>query len=182
MFARIAKKWKAFRRARRGAAALEFAIVVLPFFLLTIGLAEISMIGFAQTSLYYAVSETERRIRTGPAQMGGMSEGAVKGIPCTEINRFLVLSCDGNLYLDVRTFNSFVAAGTVPNPIQNDEFQPTGMGYSPGQPSSIVVVRAYYRWQIMTPLFEPVFSNVSHGQRILVSTMIFRNEPYLTTG
>src|SRR5262245_26404261 len=142
MLARIFKKWKAFRRARSGAAALEFAIVILPFFLLTIGLAEISMIGFAQTSLDYAVCETARRIRTGQAQMGGMSEGAIKGVLCTEMNRFLVLTCDGNLYLDVRQFNSFVAAGNVPSPIQNDEFQPTGMGYSPGQPSSIVVVRA----------------------------------------
>jgi hypothetical protein len=30
----------------------------------------------------------------------------------------------------------------------------------------------------MTPLFESVFQNISGGERILVSTMMFRNEPY----
>jgi hypothetical protein len=39
-------------------------------------------------------------------------------------------------------------------------------------------VRAYYRWQILTPLFASVFQNVSGGERILVSTMMFRDEPY----
>jgi hypothetical protein len=52
------------------------------------------------------------------------------------------------------------------------------MGYQPGQPSDIVVVRAYYRWKVMTPLFEPIFQNISGGERILVSTMMFRNEPF----
>jgi hypothetical protein len=63
-------------------------------------------------------------------------------------------------------------------PIQDNQFQPGGMNYSPGAASDIVVVRAFYRWQIMTPMFEPVFQNVSGGQRILVSTMMFRSEPY----
>ena len=40
------------------------------------------------------------------------------------------------------------------------------------------VVRAFYRWHVMTPLFQPVFSNVSNGERVLVSTMMFRNEPF----
>ena len=179
MFSRLKAKVKAFRRAREGIAALEFAIVVLPFFLLTIGLAEISMIGFAQTSLDYAVSETARTIRTGQAQMGGVNEDQIHQRLCTEVNRFVVLSCDGNLFIDVNRFDSFVEAGNNnQEPIQNNEFDDTGFGYDPGAPSDIVVVRAYYRWEIMTPLFEPVFENVSGGERILISTMMFRNEPY----
>lgn len=179
MFSRIARKWKAFRRARRGTAALELAIVILPFFLLTIGLAEIAMIGFAQTTLDYAVTETARQIRTGQAQMGGVNETQMNARLCTEMNRFMVLACNNNLYLDVDRFNSFTDAGNGNNnPIQNDTFSPTP-GYSPGAPSDIVVVRAYYRWQIMTPLFEPVFESINGaGERILVSTMMFRNEPY----
>ena len=182
MFARTLTRMKAFRRfvkARRGSAAVEFAIVAMPFFLLTIGLAEISMIGFAQTSLDFAVSETARQIRTGQAQMGGVNEQQINAQLCTELNRFVVLSCNGNLFLDVDRFNSFVDADNgANNPIQNNQFQQTGFGYTPGAPSDIVVVRAYYRWEIMTPLFERVFENVTGGERILVSTMMFRNEPY----
>jgi Flp pilus assembly protein TadG len=175
---RILKAFRRFGRARRGSAALEFAIVAFPFFLLTIGLAEISMIGFAQSSLDYAVSEASRQIRTGRAQMGGVTEAQINTQLCTELNRFVILGCNGNLFLDVDTFASFVDAESGnAAPIQNNTFTPSP-GYNPGLPSSIVVVRAFYRWQIMTPLFEPIFQNVSGGQRILVSTMMFRNEPY----
>ncbi|MEZ5994824.1 MAG: TadE/TadG family type IV pilus assembly protein [Hyphomonadaceae bacterium] len=168
-----------FARARRGATVVEFALVVMPFFVLTFGLAEISLIGFAQTSLDFAVSEAGREIRTGQAQMGGVSAGEIQQEVCDQLNTFMVLTCDGNLFLDVDRYDSFVDAGNAPNnPVQDGEFQAGGVGYSPGAPSDIVVVRAYYRWQILTPMFEPVFQNLNGGQRLLVSTMMFRNEPY----
>ena len=182
MFARALTRMRAFRRfakARRGSAAVEFTLVLAPFFLLTFGLAEISMIGFAQTSLDFAVSEASRQIRTGQAQMQGASAGEIEDAMCDQLNRFIVMTCDNNLFLDVDRFDSFVDANNGNNnPIQNNEFQPAGMGYTPGAPSDIVVVRAYYRWSILTPMFEPVFQNVSGGERILVSTMMFRNEPF----
>lgn len=182
MFARTQFRMRAFRRfarARRGSAAVEFAFVLMPFFLLTFGLAEVAMIGFAQTSLDFAVSETARQIRTGQAQLGGVTEGQIKNQLCDEVNSFIVMGCDGNLFLDVRRFNSFVDAGNnAQAPIQNNQFSEAGMGYQPGAASDIVVVRAYYRWRVMTPLFEPIFQNISGGERILVSTMMFRNEPF----
>ena len=183
MFARTLRRMRAFRRfarARRGSAAVEFALVLMPFFLLTFGLAEVAMVGLAQTSLDFAVSETARQIRTGRAQMGGTTEAQIRAQLCDEINNFIVMSCDGNLHLDVRRFDSFTdASNNALNPIQNNTFNAGGMGYQPGQPSDIVVVRAYYSWKVITPLFEPIFQNVSGGQRVLVSTMMFRNEPYM---
>ena len=182
MFGRAQIKMKAFRRfarARRGSAAVEFALVLMPFFLLTFGLAEVAMIGFAQTSLDFAVSETTRQIRTGQAQSGGVTEGQIRNQLCNEINNFIAMGCAGNLFLDVRSFSSFVDAGNnLQAPIQNNQFSDAGMGYQPGAASDIVVVRAYYRWHVITPLFEPIFQNISGGERILVSTMMFRNEPF----
>ena len=166
-------------RARRGSTTVEFALVVFPFFLLTFGLAEIAMIGFAQTSLNYAVSETSRQIRTGQAQLGEITEAQIKAQLCTNLNSFIIMTCDGNMFLDVRRFDSFTnASNGVTSPIQNGQFQTGSFSYSPGASSDIVVVRAFYRWHVMTPLFQPVFSNVSNGERILVSTMMFRNEPF----
>lgn len=181
MFARALGKmrtWRRFGRARRGSAAVEFALVLMPFFLLTFGLAEVAMIGFAQTSLDFAVSGVGRQIRTGQAQTAGLSETQIKAELCDRINRFLVMGCDDDLYLDVRRFDSFVDAGNIQDPIQNNAFNDAGMGYQNSQASDIVVVRAFYRWQILTPMFEPIFQNISGGERILVSTMMFRNEPF----
>jgi Flp pilus assembly protein TadG len=181
MFARLLPNLKTLRRfgrARRGAAAVEFAMIAMPFFLLTFGMAEIAMLGIAQSSLDFAVSETARQIRTGRAQTGGVTGAEIKAELCDQANNFMLMSCDSNLFLDVDRFASFVeASNNAEDPIEDDQFQPSE-DYQPGAASDIVVVRAYYRWHIITPLFEPLFQNVSGGERILVSTMMFRNEPF----
>lgn len=167
-----------FGRSRRGSAAVEFALIVVPFFLLTIALAEVAMIGFAQTTLDNGVSRIGRLIRTGQAQMGGMGEAQIRAQLCGEMSALLAVDCDNNLFLDVNRFASYTAAGQGDSPIENGEFDEAGHAYRDTEPSDIVVVRAYYRWQVMTPMFQSVFQNVNGGKRILVSTMMFRNEPF----
>lgn len=182
MFARLKSlttKLRRFRKERRGSAAIEFSLVVIPFFMLTAGLAEVAMMGFAQASLDSAVAEAARLIRTGQAQTTNMTQTQINNLICTQVNKFFVLTCTGNLYLDVDRFNSFVDADTNnSDPMASGDFDPTGFAYSPGVASDIVVVRAYYRWHVLTPMFEPIFQNASGGDRILVSTMMFRNEPW----
>ncbi len=167
-----------FGRSQRGAATVEFGLVLLPFFFLTFGLAEISMVGFAQASLDYAVSETSRQIRTGQAQTSGVSQAEIKARLCSNFTSFMLISCDTELYLDVDSFTSFVDAGNaITNPIQNGNFDTSGFNYTPGAPSDIVVVRAFYRWEVMTPMMQSFVANAG-SDRIVVSTMMFRNEPY----
>ncbi len=177
-FASLRNAFARFGRARAGATAVEFGLIALPFFFLTFGLAEVAMLGFAQTSLNFAVDEAGRRIRTGQAQLEGVSYSGIQNEICTRLNRFMSLSCENTLYLDVDRFDSFLDAAAIDSPIDAGVFNNAGFGYAPGDPSEIVVVRAYYRWSIMTPMFENIFGNVSGGERILSSTMMFRNEPY----
>ncbi|MGE0595001.1 MAG: TadE/TadG family type IV pilus assembly protein [Hyphomonadaceae bacterium] len=166
-----------FRRAKEGAAAVEFGLVALPFFLLTFGLAETAMIGFAQTTLDYAVTETARGIRTGQVQASGMSYAQMQERLCSEMTGILSLDCAGNLYLDVDNYPSYVSIDTT-SPISGGNLDTGQFGYNPGGPSSIVVVRAYYRWEVMTPLFQQLYANVGGDERVMVSTMMFRNEPF----
>jgi Flp pilus assembly protein TadG len=166
-----------FGRARRGSAAIEFAFVIIPFFTLVVGTAEVSMIGLAQTNLDFAVTEIGRQIRTGQAQEAGLSAGQIKQDLCDEFARFLAVDCDANLYLDVQRYPSFAAIANN-DPIVNGDLDESGFGYQPGGSSDIVVVRAYYRWHVLTPLFERIFANTDGGERIIVSTMMFRNEPF----
>lgn len=174
----IARPFARFAKARRGSAAVEFALVVIPFFLLTFGLVEVAMMGFAQSTLNNAVSETSREIRTGQLQTAGLTADEIEDILCERVNTLIVMQCLDRLYLDVDRFDSFTGARNQPGPISNGQFTPLAFQYNPGGPSDIVVVRAYYRWRVLTPMFESIFSNVAGGERILVSTMMFRNEPY----
>lgn len=177
MFIAIRSALRRFRRARKGSVAIEFGFVAIPFFFIVAALAEVSMMGLAQTSLDFAISDTGRAIRTGRAQMQGLTEAQMKASLCSEFAAFLAVDCDANLFLDVRRYDSFVAI-TEPNPVQDGEFETDSFGYQPGLASEIVVVRAYYRWNVITPMFSVLLADTGAGERILASTMMFRNEPY----
>jgi len=174
------KRGRRFARAKEGAAAVEFALLAGPFIWLMLAIAEVTMIGFAQTSLDFAMSETSRRIRTGEVQATNMSEAQLKQAVCTELNRFLAMGC-GNLFIDVDSYDSFVNVAN-PNPLNaNGTMNTSSFGYNPGQPSQIVLVRGFYRWNIITPYFDQFFANVGSHQRLLSSTILFRNEPWPAT-
>ena len=166
-----------FARKEDGAVALEFGFVAVPFFMLTFGLAEVSLMGLAQTNLDYATSEAGREIRTGRAQLDGVTEEEIKEAVCLNFGRFMAVDCDAKLFIDVRTYDAFTDIDTDP-PVVDGELQVDGFGYEPGAPSDIVVVRTYYRWHVLTPMFDRILANTNGGERLVVSTMMFRNEPY----
>ena len=58
--ARIANVWRAFRRDRRGAAAVEFVFAIPIFIALLIGVVEFSRILVVRSSMQFAVEETTR--------------------------------------------------------------------------------------------------------------------------
>lgn len=166
-----------FGRAKRGSVAVEFGLLAIPFFLLTFGVAEIAMVGLAQSSLDHSVQNLIRGIRTGQVQSNQITYAQMQEDLCDGINDFLTLNCDDTLYLDVDTFDSFVNA-TNTSPITNGVLQTNQFGFAPGGSSAIVVVRAYYRWRPLTPMFENLLQNTANGERVLVSAMMFRNEPF----
>lgn len=167
---------KHFTRAREGSVAIEFGFVAVPFFLLLVGLAEVSMVGLMQTNLDHAVNIRAREIRTGEAQRNGVTYDEMHDAICERITNLLSVDCEANLFLDVQVFDSFLDASNAAVTPLADAMQPGD--FVPGAPSEIVVVRAYYRWEVLTPLFETIFANMAGGERVLVSTMMFRNEPY----
>ena len=56
------------------------------------------------------------------------------------------------------------------------------MNYTPGGPGCIVVVKLYYQWPIYVSLLGDNLSNQNGGNRLLVATSVFRNEPYGPSG
>lgn len=167
-----------FGQAREGVAAIEFGLIAVPFFFLTFGLAEVGLMGLAQTSLNFAVSDAGRQIRTGQAQLGGVTYVEVQEEICDGLNAFMALECAGAFYLDVQRFNSFDEINDIEGPISAGVFDDSGFGFEPGVANDYIVVRAYYRWHTITPMFENLLGNVAGGERILASSMMFRNEPY----
>ena len=42
----------------------------------------------------------------------------------------------------------------------------------------IVIVSVYYEWQLITPMMGSSMANAPDNTRILVSSQVFRNEPF----
>ena len=164
-------------RRRDGAAAVEFALVIIPLFWMFIGMLEFGAMALVQTDLDHAVAEAGRKIRTGSAQAGGMTRQDLEDEICVNLNKIMALACPNNLFLDVDRYDSFADVGNgMPTSAGNIDLGQ--INYQPGGADEVILVRAYYQWEIFTPLFGTIFANMNDGKRLVVSSMLFRNEPF----
>jgi Flp pilus assembly protein TadG len=171
------------KKNQRGSAAVEFAMVALPFMAMMFGLFEIMMIFFVQTALESAVAEESRKVKTGQASTGaGINAATFKANVCARMMG--MVDCTNRLFVMVETQP---LAGTLPSPFTT----PSILGAPPYNqntlPNAIVVVRGYYMWPLLTPGIAEVFKNTSttgpngdlgDKNRLLVATSAFRNEPF----
>jgi Flp pilus assembly protein TadG len=168
-----------FVRAQRGATAVEFALISLPMLVMIFGLLEFAMMFLAMTTLDTATQWASRQIRTGEFQTSGANTRSdFKNLVCSQMS-WLSAKCTADLWLDVRTYSTFggISAAPVPNPVT---FNPATTCFSTGQPTDIVLVRAYFEWNLFTPLLNNALENMGagSGMRLISSTTAFRNEPY----
>nr|WP_233343209.1 TadE/TadG family type IV pilus assembly protein [Hyphomonas sp. Mor2] len=178
MFAPIwMKRFEAFAADKRGIAAVEFALIAVPFFFLIFGLLEVCVIFIMASVLEHGASEASRAIRTGQFQQGGFGELAFKNAVCAEL--FDLMSCGERLSLDVKTFSSFAGTNN-PSPIDpvTGDLDDSGFAFSPGGQNDIVVIRVFYEWDLMIPLMSKPLANMSGDRRLLQATVAFRNEPF----
>jgi hypothetical protein len=103
---------------------------------------------------------------------------------CNQVS--FLLTCDpAKLYIDVRSYTNFAGSG-YPQPLDaGSNIVPSNVNsYSTGGSSNvagaqtIVLVRAFYTWQLFTPLFGNYFANMANNQRLLSASVAFKNEPY----
>lgn len=178
-----------FRKSNDGTAAIEFALLAFPFFLLIFATIEAFVAFAGEQLLENAVDTMARQVRTG--QIKNLSEEEFRTKFCAEIS--LMIQCvakenpdDQKLYLDVREFASFAAIPNYIPKVSSDQFSdldPSSFDYKPGGPKSINIVRAYYRWEVMTDLVRPFITNIrKDGEMprdyLMVATAAFRNENF----
>jgi Flp pilus assembly protein TadG len=165
-----------FARAEKGTAAVEFALVSIPFMALIFAILETALVFFANQTLESAASDAGRLIMTGQAQTAGYSQNDFKTAVCNDLAGGL-FDCSNGVQVDVKTYTSFAAIDTS-SPVKNGQLDTSKMGYTPGGPGDIVVVRLYYQWPIYVSLLGDNLSDLNGNMRLLVATSVFRNEPY----
>ena len=186
-----------FGRDREGAAALEFAILAIPFMLMIFATFETFFAFAGEQLMANAVETMARKIRTGEITFGqgkatDVTEAEFRQLFCDEVSILHMCSATEatspeKLYLDVRTFTSFAdMPREVPKVSTADyaDLDTTDFAFAPGGAKSKNSFRAYYRWQIMTDLMRPYITNIRPANKpiptdfLIVQTAAFENEDY----
>lgn len=164
-----------FRRDSKAATAVEFGLVSVPFFALLFAILETFLLFFASQTIETATDRAGRLIRTGQAQVGGLSEADFKAAVCDALNG--LFNCEDGLIVDVRTYAQF-ADVDLGQPIDEEGNLIDDTEYQPGEGGDIVVVRAFYEWPIHTNLLGLGLANLANGKNLIAAATAFRNEPF----
>ncbi|MET4683957.1 TadE/TadG family type IV pilus assembly protein [Brevundimonas faecalis] len=162
------------RRDRRGATAVEFAMVALPFFMMLFAILEIGVILTLDAVMETAVADTSRLVRTG--QANNLTQDQIKERFCAHMSVFSG-DCSSRVYLDVRSIEAFEDA-SGPNPTSGDAFNTKDLGYTSGVANQKMLVRIWYKHPVATPFLAQALTRMKNGSVYLTTTMAFQNEPY----
>jgi len=174
--ARLRQRLDNFAKDRRGAAAVEFAMIAAPFFFLIFGLLEVCMIFIMSAVLDYAVYETSRPIRTGTNQAQAIDQSGFRNEVCSRV--FNLLDCNHRMHIDVRSVDRFSSTPTSTPMDAAGVIDPDQFTYDPGGPNDIIAVRVFYEWSLITPIISMPLANMSGNRHLLQSAAVFRNEPF----
>jgi Flp pilus assembly protein TadG len=175
-----------FLRNEKGAAAIEFAALAIPFFLMVFAIIESCLSFTAQQVLQNATDEYARQVRTGQLQISDVTLTKAKTFICNRINLIVQQDCPG-LYIDLKEYDSFEDAAKVHTKFKVDkdgtrDLDDTGFDAIAGGPVSINMMRVYYKWPVMTDLMRASLSNIAGGKTLHFATTTWRNEPFSSSG
>jgi Flp pilus assembly protein TadG len=164
-----------FFRDRRGATAVEFAMVAAPFLALVVALIQTFLVFFAQQVLETVVQQSSRQILTGQVQSQQMTQAQFQQLVC---NKAVVLFSCGGLMVDVQVATAWSSANTSAPSLNYSQGQVQNIWqFNPGSAGSIVVVRVMYLWPVFLGPLGFNLSNQPNGTRLIMATAAFQNEP-----
>lgn len=185
-----------FGRSEGGAAAVEFALVALPFLALLGGSLEIALSFWAQANLEQAVYEAARDVYTGSFQNANAKTtnttqliSAFKNSICTDGGKAkLTLFNCANVRVNVIVHDDF--AGLKPVSATQTDTQTGETGWNPAygttyacaRSSSAVLIQAAVDYPVYFKLLNPTAVVLSGDRRILQAATVFRVEPYESKG
>jgi Flp pilus assembly protein TadG len=160
---------RAFRRDESGATAIEFAIIAPVLFFTLLSLVEIGVLGMMTSGLDNAVVEASRRIRTGEADAAG-SAAAFEDQICANMGGAMN-ACRDRLTVSVQRYSAFSSAGAAATAAPAGEFDKGGA-------NDIVLVKADYRWPLLTPFVATAYNRDAPLEVTIASRAAFKNEPF----
>lgn len=176
---RLSRRIRGFRSDESGVAAIEFGMLALPFFSILAVIFQAGLHLVSQQSLDDAVDRASRALFTGDFQ------ASADGTPSAD--RMRKLMCDGLVFircadvkLDVASASSFgVAAPASPyDPKTKDWNSAFGKSFKCPSGDAVVTITAAVPIPVYFSFVMPTTYGMPGGNQLLVSTAVFRAEPY----
>lgn len=162
-----------------GVAAIEFAILALPFFTLVFAIIETSLVFMSELTLDQGVDRVARMVRTGEIQKASMTAADFRNTLCSQVS--FLLDCN-KLQIDLKAYQKYsdipVNAPVTTDPSGRRDLDTTGFGYTTGAPDTVMALRVYYKWPIYTDVMHEYLSDMSDNSHLLVGIAAFKTEPY----
>ena len=170
-------------RERKGSAAVEFAIVGPVFLAMMFSIFEIGWHYYVTSIVDASATNAARLIRTGQIQEATSDADLQYDLIYDEICDVLQHfgACEDRLTVEVETFTSFTDLATPSTATCADatDAEKNAISFTPGGELEIVRIRICFIYNTINPAVGLNLSEATRtGQRALISTMIFRNEPY----
>ncbi len=173
----LMRRMSRFGGDRRGTVAVEFAFLAIPFFMMIFAIIEIALLFAAELVLDRGVYNVGRMIGVGIST--DLNADEFRALVCDNVK--IMMNCD-RVAIDVTTETTFAAVRSdIPMDSRNESIDTSrlngGLGRVAG--GTIVSVRVFYKWPILTNFTRPLFANrTSDGATILTSSFAFQTEPF----
>lgn len=166
---------------RRGSVAIEFAMLIIPFSLLTFAILE-SCISFAASQLLAnATDNVARQLRTGQLKQADISREVIFDRLCDQIQIIVSSGCPG-LKFDLREVPNFQTAADLKivftGPEQSRELAESNFTYSPGRSMTRNTLRVFYEWPVITNFISSSLANLAGGKILHYASVTWQNEPF----
>ncbi|MEO0817899.1 MAG: TadE/TadG family type IV pilus assembly protein [Pseudomonadota bacterium] len=160
-------------RDKRGATAVEFALVAPVALFMVIAVIEYSLFYFKTSFLKHVLYEASRNVQTGEVQDAVDPQAFFRAEYCDDAT--FLIRCE-DVFFDVRAAAS-LSAITFPNATFNSNGEPTNFVFLPGGANDITTMRVATPYRFFTPFMQDIFQP-DGSPAIIVGYSVARNEPF----
>lgn len=170
-----------FLRNREGSTAIEFAMLAIPFAMLTFAILE-SCISFAGSQvLANATDNVARQLRTGQLKKAAVTQEIIRTKICEQIDVLVAAGCPG-LRFDLRKVDTFKQAADLTivytGTGKNRELSSTNFTFTPGESMTRNTLRVFYEWPVVTDFIASSISTLKGGKTLHFASVTWQNEPF----
>lgn len=170
-----------FRADRKGATAVEFGLLAMPFFFMLMMIVETSLVFWTRQALQEATSQASRTILTGQSRTlytGSQTAQtqAFRDAICARMR--MASDCSSRLFVDVQPLGQDFPT-VVNSMVTGRAIDPTSFQMRPVPPSEIAVVRVAYKVPVISAGYFSGMARLSTGENVLQAVVAFKSEPYV---